>query len=285
MKPLISIKTLYRSPIRTLLTFILLAVVTIAFFSQTAEYAITSREFNNAIQAYYGIGTAEIAPPVDTIPSLPYYINADLRVAQSYSKEEKEYYLNTIRYQPLAQEQINAISALPYISSTDARYMTAGVSDTFWRLDEVEFYNYTLRCVIEGTLETGSGKIFLNNCKLLAGNPTQPVDHEKIMIQTGYSDGVGTTAVSVAGTGRILALYPPGYKYDGAYIQSLTQGGRYVFVLQFEPRVQLDKGHEHDFCMSDTITDRWCDAIWQAGNEPDYLETDKYAPLWSSWIS
>ena len=43
-----SIKTVLRSPVRTILTFVLLGGVTFAFFSQTVEYAVTAREFNNA---------------------------------------------------------------------------------------------------------------------------------------------------------------------------------------------------------------------------------------------
>ena len=46
MKLKIALKTLYRSPVRTILTFILLAAVTFALFSQVMEYANTKEEFD-----------------------------------------------------------------------------------------------------------------------------------------------------------------------------------------------------------------------------------------------
>ncbi|NLA87884.1 MAG: hypothetical protein GX847_11525, partial [Clostridiales bacterium] len=191
MRTLLTIKSLYRSPVKSLLTFILLIVVTFAFFSQTAEYAVTAREFNNAAKQYCGVGSAEVAPPLTdgSFSAYPFYIGADPRLAQ----------LNTVdkvRYRPLTREQINAISALPYVSSADMRYMTAGISDTFYRLDDGEYYyNYTARCVIEGTLtevhygdpaanivDFSSNRLILGDCTILAGNPPRAVNNEKLTI-------------------------------------------------------------------------------------------------------
>ena len=67
----LTIKTLYRSPVRTALTFALLGAVTFVFFSQVAEYAIMAREFDNAAQRYPKTGSAEIKPPEETDPSFP----------------------------------------------------------------------------------------------------------------------------------------------------------------------------------------------------------------------
>lgn len=155
MRPSLSVRTLYRSPVRTLLTFILLAVVTFAFFSQVAEYAVTTREFNNAVKQYYGLGAVEIKPPDVPVVENGYYLQFDPRIEKyPYNTERwfnKSY--TPVRYPPLTQEQVGAISSFPYISFTDMRYMTAGVSDTYYRLDERNIYNHTLRCIVEGTLE------------------------------------------------------------------------------------------------------------------------------------
>ena len=43
MKTKISLKTLYRSPVKTVLTFILLAAVTFALFSQVLEYVVNAQ--------------------------------------------------------------------------------------------------------------------------------------------------------------------------------------------------------------------------------------------------
>ena len=53
MKPKLSLKVLYRSPVKTILTFILLAAVTFALFSQVMEYAVTSREMKKAVETGY----------------------------------------------------------------------------------------------------------------------------------------------------------------------------------------------------------------------------------------
>ena len=40
-----------------------------------------------------------------------------------------------------------------YKRQVDVRYMTAGVSDKYYRLDDGgNYYNYSTRCVIEGTV-------------------------------------------------------------------------------------------------------------------------------------
>lgn len=71
----------------------LLTVTTFAFFSQTAEYAVTAREFNNAAKQYCGIGTVEISPPNDSLPGSDYYLDADPRIAQFLAEEKRSYFL------------------------------------------------------------------------------------------------------------------------------------------------------------------------------------------------
>ena len=54
MKAKISIKTLYRSPVRMVLTFVLLVAVTFTLFSQVLEHAVTVREIDKAAEQYDG---------------------------------------------------------------------------------------------------------------------------------------------------------------------------------------------------------------------------------------
>ena len=60
MRPALAMISLFRSPARTALTFILLCLVSFAFFTQISSYAVTRREFNHAAQLYRGVGAAEI---------------------------------------------------------------------------------------------------------------------------------------------------------------------------------------------------------------------------------
>ncbi len=269
MKPLLSIKTLYRTPVKTLLTFVLLGVVTFAFVVQTAEYAVTAREFYNAAKQYCGVGSAEVAPPEESDPANPFKLELDDTV--------------THLYRPLTQEQISDISALPYIISTDTRYMTAGISDTYDRLDDGRyFYNFTARCVIEGTL-TGVNYIeppnsvnylMLADCTLLAGNPPWEIGQKPLVITAFTTKLKPGNAAGLGRDTRSILIITSDYKYDTEYIQNMTTGNRYVFVLRFDPLV----GQEYD--LSDHLSNPWCDAVWPIGEAlDDKIETDEFAPL------
>ncbi len=62
MKKLLSIKTLFRSKLKTLVTFLLVITVTFALFSQVAEYINTKIEFESNTDMYNGYGTVEVSP-------------------------------------------------------------------------------------------------------------------------------------------------------------------------------------------------------------------------------
>lgn len=283
MRPSLSIKTLYRTPFKTLLTFFLLASVTFALFSRVSEYSITNREIKNAAKEYRGVGSAEISAAAESYPGDSIYIKADPRMLQYCSEKAREYYLN-LRYQPLSQEQISSILEIPYVTSSSTRYMTAGVSDKYWRLDEGEdYYNYTARYIIEGTLSevkynvsyfgTNYNKLTLNDCTLLAGNPSCLPENKKITIDA-YSSKVKQGVVGVGGP-RTEILYDDSYIYDTEYIKNLTIGNRYIFVGRFEPL-----GDPIRFFLSDHLTNPWFEAVQSIEGQPEnYLETEQFAPL------
>ena len=155
-----AMKTLYRSPAGTLVTIVLFMVVSFSFFSLTAEYAISAREFNNAVSRYRGTGTAEISPADNSryYQLYPLYVYTDLRLSDRLLHN----YRGVTRYQPLSARQVEEISALPHVTSVSARYMTAGVSDSLRRLDDgFYYYDFTARCVIAGT----QSEVFYGNDK------------------------------------------------------------------------------------------------------------------------
>ncbi len=270
MRPSLTLKTLYRSPVRTILTFILLGVVTFAFFSQTAEYAVTAREFNAAAEQYVGVGTAEIAPLEESDPAFPWQVPLNTNATNLYA--------------PLTQEQLNAISALPYVTSADSRYMTAGFSDTYYRLDEKYFYNFTLQCIVEGTLlqyeEVYSNnthiinRVKINDLTVLAGSLSLPSAQTQITFMTWPEKWDNFHGGGSAEAQRCQYIVSPDYIYDTTYIQNLIVGDRYVFVLRFDP---LSPG---SYYLGGYQTDSWCSAVWPVDGAPaDYLETDDYATL------
>jgi hypothetical protein len=293
MKPMLSLKaTLYRSPLKTLLTFILLAAVSFAVYSQAAEYVVSAREMGRAARRYAGVGAAEIAPPPDRTTVKPLY---DGRMQNGQLVEPE-------RYEPLTRGQIEAIAGLPYVTSYDARYMTAGVSDAYYRPDDGEYsYNYTARCALEGTLgviEYGNpsevervlqigenfNRLVLGDCELVAGNEPRVVSGEVLAVHvnplTFDEDSTISGGLSVS---RTAIVHNASYIYGADYIDSLKLGTRYAFVVRFEPINPKIPGvvqEQRGYILSDYLAELWCGAVWPLDGAPDdYLETEEFAPL------
>lgn len=278
MRPLQLIKTLFRTPFKTFLTFLLLSAVTFVLFSRVGEYSITSKEIESSAKDYRGIGSVENAPAPETNPGWPTYIYEDSRLSGNDA--------NNLRYQPLSKDQISSLLDLPYISSLSTRYMTSGVSDKYYRMDEGEdYYNYTARFIIEGTLsnveygkhyvEGDYNDLILEGCTLLAGNIPWSIENKKIIVHA-YPNKIEQGSVSLTANGsRVTTTYDDSYKYDTEYIKNLTIGDMYVFVGRYEPlsdSIQLYLG--------DNLTDRWCEAIQSVEGQPEnYLENEKFTPL------
>jgi len=320
MRTTVSLKTLLRSPARTILTFILLGLVSFAFFTQVSGYVVTRRELNNAALLYRGVGIAETSTPSIGDIRAPFYIEADPRISENYVETEKVFYypnllrtdyyrytLDEIRYQPLTRNQIAAISGLPYIEVSDTRYMTAGVSDEYFRLDEgLAYFPYTGRCIVEGTIREikvappppntpdpleliSYNRLILDDCVFLAGHcPYEDqVDEGIIQIHALCQAPITTYSCGWYDPMRDYSFVKPEYRYDTEYIESLTPGQRYVFVLRFEPLKVMPDGWTHRgiwagpvFDLYDYLTDTWCDAIWPIEGEPgNYIEMEKFAPL------
>ena len=279
MRPLQLIKTLFRTPFKTFLTFLLLSAVTFVLFSRVSEYSVTSKEIESLPKEYRGIGSAEIAPASET-SLYPYvYMYKDSRLSGRDSN-----YL----YQPLSQEQISSLSELPYVSSLSTRYMTPGVSDKYYRMDEgADYYNFTPRFIIEGKLSAVEyGKkiqnfdyndLMLEECTLLAGNLPWPIKDKKIIIHAcanKFEKGGGLGIGKNSGLG-LIAMYEDTFKYDTEYIKNLTLDDRYVFVGRYD-----SSSDSILFYLSDVLTDPWCDAIQSVEGQPEnYLETEKFTPL------
>ncbi len=282
MRSLQLMKTLFRTPFKTFLTFLLLSAVTFVFFSRVSEYSVTNKEIKNLTKEYRGIGTAEISPAPETLPSSPYTIYQDSRLSGSrYGSLSQKF-----SYQPLSQEQISSLSELPYVSSLSTRYMTPGVSDKYYRMDEgADYYNYTSRFIIEGTLsEVNYGvkingfdynNLILDGCTVLAGTLPASIKNKKISIEACANKIEQDTLVGVGSNSGCIAFYDDSFKYDSEYIKKLALGGRYVFVGRYDPLSDTISLY-----LSDILTDLWCEAIQPVEGQPDnYLETKKFAPL------
>lgn len=288
MKAKISLKTLYRSPVKTVLTFLLLAAVTFALFAQVMEHAVTQRELDNAISAYFGAGNVEntVLHPNARAVDRPVYIYTDPRVSTDYLTDENAELYRSYKYEPITQEQMDAIAKLPYVTYTDKRYMTAGVSEEYRRLDDGDlFYNYVNTCVVEGTVTdvNPKGRLIVDDLKLVAGHAIEPFKtNEYIFVCVGtavpedYEDGYVAT---YGGAPRAVSFTTPNSKYTHENMDIYEEGKRYAFVLRYEPYYEI-RPEVFSYYLTDPFIYDWCDAVWDVTDLPaNYLYTEEFAPL------
>lgn len=160
MKKTTALKTLLRSPLKTLLTFLLIAAASFALFSRVTDYAITNRESAKAKSFYSGVAALD-----NSSPPIGYY-----------DVEPKPWPTDA---------QLQDFSSLPGATFTDTRYTTDGliedydrVIDKFTPLEEGVF-------IFEGTFDelktyrSDSQYLIFQDVKTHAGlihyNPDKPV--------------------------------------------------------------------------------------------------------------
>lgn len=176
MRKSFAIKTLIRSPLKTLLTFLLIASASFALFSKITDYAITNRETVKAEGFYHGVAALDnTVPPIDSEEGIIYADDkpwpADWKMAE--------------------------FASLPGVTLVDKRYMTAGLVEDYKRLPvDKDFTPYhTGEFVVEGTYQgyddvSGSGGILLDDVRVHAGD---------IAMDSGEPLKIGTMDVEDSG--------------------------------------------------------------------------------------
>lgn len=163
MGKITALKTLFRSPAKTVLTFFLIAAASFALFSRVTDYAVTRREAAKAESFYSGVAALDNDSPPMTVK-----LEIDGVEWTSGYSEMKPW--------PDAG-QIEEFISLPGVTLADTRYMTAGRIGNYRRLtDETQTYTYDdfiLEGVYSGYEELdGTGRINLlfNDVTVHAGN-------------------------------------------------------------------------------------------------------------------
>ncbi|MBQ8831597.1 MAG: hypothetical protein IJ017_08360 [Oscillospiraceae bacterium] len=289
MKPEIALKMLYRSPVRTVLIFILIAAVTFALFSQVMGYVLTERELKSAVNQYRGVGVVERSAlsPEARRTEAPYYIYTDDRVSTAFLTEDMAERFGSMGYAKITQNEIDKILGFPYISYGDTRYMTAGVMPStltadYIRLDEGEYYyNYTNSCVVEGTVTSIEGtRLTVETPVLLAGTV---YFRNKIYIEleteVAENNEDGRTLVWSGTAPRATTFSTSKSKYTAENIDAFKIGNRYAFILRYDAEY-AEKQNYPIFCLTDPFAYGWCDAVWDVTEERgDYLNSERFAPL------
>ena len=70
MRKSMALKTMIRSPLKTLLTFLLIVAASFSLFSRVTDYAVTMRETKRAESFYHGVAALD-----NTLPETVYKID------------------------------------------------------------------------------------------------------------------------------------------------------------------------------------------------------------------
>lgn len=145
MRNAMSIKMLFRSPLKMLLTFLLIASSSFALFSRATDYAITMQGIKN-IEGFYNC----VASLDNEMPDLWY----ETAVVESRDKLSAGGYsgCQEVLDKPWpSEDKLEEFASLPGVTLADTRYMTAGLVEDYRRPLEYEGLSRYIPVVFEGT--------------------------------------------------------------------------------------------------------------------------------------
>lgn len=140
MRKTIALKSLLRAPVKTLLTFLLIAAASFALFSRITDCAVTMREMAAARDVYHGAAALD-----NTVPD---------RIVIEYTSDGGTAAVNKTEDKPWPTEaQLHEFSTLPGVTLADMRYMTAGRIGDYKRLVGEDGLGSAADFVLEGTYD------------------------------------------------------------------------------------------------------------------------------------
>lgn len=253
MRKIFTLKILLRSPLKTAITFFLIAAASFTLCSNITDYTVTRRETENARSFYHGVAALDNSVPditSATVDNVTYY----------YDTQDKPW---------PADEQIEEFSSLPGVTLADKRYMTAGLIEDYRRLTDKDYSGRsTAEFVVEGTYSgyediQDSGlfiDLLLNDVTVLAGDieidEGQPLKIETMVLEEDASE----ENPEYGEYGRLPRSF-----YDG-----LDKGTRCLVMGHYDEAIGRDlmmsvlEQGQKAFCVLDGLGD-------------NYLETDAFA--------
>ncbi|MBR3059341.1 MAG: ABC transporter permease [Oscillospiraceae bacterium] len=317
------IRSLYRSPLKTTLTLLLLAAAAFLFLYNLSEYSISDREYREARDRYEGVLTVEVGsvPDNNTIYDL-FLLTDETGRTESYGNVEfgdVELTYESNHQRSLGEDLMEKLASLPHVSRVEKRYLTAGVSPEYYRLDtDNHYYPFAGRAVIAATVKNryqsslmlDDGRwvheyneeienieyLTLEDVELLAGDPAWLYDiaskknyAEHILRLSTYAAHCREDVQSDYTTVRWNMLNLDNFVYSGE-ADFVQPGGRYVFVVRncIEQPVAplqeyIDKypsGYRHTFDVGDDSLKGWWPYFTDVTDAPEnWLEGEEYADL------
>ena len=292
-------KMLLRSPVKTALTVLLLAAAAFLLLDNLSSYAMQTEAIRQAEASVEGVLTVErsqVRSPWDGTRST-FLLSDPTNPGETY-REECSY--ESTHHEALSDSDLETLGTLPYIDAVDHRYMTAGISEDYYRIDGAYAdYGYMDRLVIEATVTNinqgalidkykydSAWRYILDDVNVLAG------DRKTLDEQFKALDGkarliVNTLPESALGTGT--RVYLGGLAGDAIdcldfditkeQVKDIKTGRRYVFVVR-APRYEAPDSSTFGFLLGDDSRKGWWPYWTDVTDLPEnYLESEDFAPL------
>ena len=294
---MIHIRNLIRSPLKTGLTLLLLAAAAFLFLYNLSEYAATSRQYTEAKTHYQGVLTVEeesVAEQVDARYAF-FLLTDETNPGRTWDRFTYEEY----HHRSLSPETVEALSVLPFVSRAERRYMTAGVSGEYLRLDtDQNYFAYNSRLILEGTLagteeytiarnmvgirwyDLGACRtLTLTDVRLLAGDPEQLERKAEVKVDVAVLSEDFRDAYTMRYDGGGYMNRAAANTLDlGIFledVEALESGRRYIFVLR-----GVNPWTEDHFNVGDDTRIGWWPYFTDVTDLPEnYLSTGEFAPL------
>ena len=317
MKKSTSLRMLLRSPVKTAVTLLLIAAASFLFLYNLLDYAMTRREYDRNYGEYHGF--VSLLHPEDRLVGESDYWRLEDRFFISDPASDPawtgDYPYEQYHLRSFTREELEELSALPYVSRVEHHYMTPGVSDFpryfyYTSMGCYARYLYSSRAVFEGTYEgmtvdlhslvlpaiLGSGVktgLRLSDVKLISGREEDLEQNWLYINKKGlYVDVYATIPDKADNEDRSAGTYP---LHVGPYAKNwvssdtllgLEKGQRYLFVASVDTYSSGNSGiREEKYAATNSYTYLGddslygvCDYIYPLEGEPEnYLETAKFA--------
>ena len=312
MKLRTHLQALYRNPLKTIVTLLLLGAAAFLFLYNLSEYSVSDREYRDARDKYEGVLTVETGEVPDNSSIYDLFLLTDEtgRTA-SYGIDFLD--LGELTYEnhhqkSLDAELIEALGSLPHVSRVEKRYLTAGVSPDYVRLDtDVHFFPYDARCVIAATVQYRY-PCFLNgpftnyyieyftleDIEVLAGDPDWllDMDLQAVFIQfidekyrdvnypNTFSDNMSYRLSMLAVDNRIFLEDFQDVAEDRRYVMVLRNNSVIKSIGPEEGYESYPEGNAHQFDIGDDSLIGWWPYFTDITDLPEnWLDGEEYADL------